>query len=164
MEDNNITLKYIGEEVLSKQASEVDDVNSSDTQSIIDKMFEIMTKEKGIGLAAPQIGISKRILIIKADSEEFTVINPRITKRSDEFILFTEGCLSVPGKELPILRHQKVTVEFLDKHGNKQTVEALGLLSVVFQHEIDHLDGILMTDRYEQQNLLRQQLNLTQEV
>jgi len=161
---NNINIAHIGDTVLAQKASKVLDATDAETQTLIDTMFVAMRKEKGVGLAAPQVNVSKRIAIIETDGETFTLINPKITHQSDEFVLFTEGCLSVPGKELPIIRHKKVTVQYLDREGAECILKAREFLAIVCQHEIDHLDGILMTDRYTQQASLRQSLNITQEV
>ena len=160
-ESDNMDIAHIGNPVLSQKASEVTDVTSADTQTLIDKMFVTMDAEKGIGLAAPQVNVSKRVVVIKTKDQELVLINPQITYQSEEKILFTEGCLSVPGKELPIIRHQKVTVDYLDRNNIKRSLEAKGLLAVVCQHEIDHINGILMTDRYKQQTNIRETLNIT---
>ena len=158
----NIT--HIGDAVLTQKTSDVIGATDKEVQTLIDTMFDIMRKEKGVGLAAPQVNISKRIAVIETDGEQFTLINPTITHQSDELVLFTEGCLSVPGRELPIIRHKKVTVQYLDREGVSCILKAREFLAIVCQHEIDHLDGILMTDRYIQQESLRQSLNITQEV
>jgi len=154
-------IAHIGEPVLSQKASDVLDATDANVQILIDKMFTTMHTEKGVGLAAPQVNISQRIIVIETKEQKMALINPQITNKSEEKILFTEGCLSVPGKELPIIRHQKVTVEYLDRAGAQQTLKADEFLAVVCQHEIDHIDGILMTDRYEQQTNIREALNIT---
>ncbi len=160
-ESDNMDIVHIGNPVLSQKASEVTDVTSVDIQTLIDKMFVTMDAEKGIGLAAPQVNVSKRVVVIKTKDQELVLINPQITYQSEEKILFTEGCLSVPGKELPIIRHQKVTVDYLDRNNIKRSLKAKGLLAVICQHEIDHINGILMTDRYKQQTNIRETLNIT---
>jgi peptide deformylase len=123
-----------------------------------------MHTEKGVGLAAPQVNVSKRIAVIDSEGDIFTLINPKITNRSEELVLFTEGCLSVPEKELPIIRYKEITVEYVDRNNKSQILDAKGFLAIVCQHEIDHLDGILMTDRFEQQKPLRQTLNINEKV
>ena len=160
-ESDNMDIAYIGNPVLSQKALDVTDVTSTDTQILIDKMFDTMHTEKGIGLAAPQISVSRRIVVIEVEDKKLVFINPQITHKSDEKILFTEGCLSVPGKELPIIRHQKVVVKYIDRNNNRQTLKATDLLAVICQHEIDHINGILMTDRYKQQTTIRQALNIS---
>ena len=161
-ESNNMDITHIGDAILSQKASEVTEPLSASVQTLIDKMFDTMQTEKGVGLAAPQVNVSKRIAVINTDDTKLVFINPQITKKSDDIILFTEGCLSVPNKELPILRHQQITVEYIDRDGKNCSLKAREFLAVVCQHEIDHLDGILMTDRYKQQTTLRETLNITQ--
>lgn len=154
----------IGEEVLEKEATTIDDPTSQETQELIKNMFDTMKKEHGVGLAAPQINISKQIAVIEAEGQRFVLINPKIVKRSDEMIVFKEGCLSVPGKELDILRHQKITVQYIDENGKSTKLKASDFLAVVCQHEIDHLNGILMTERYNRQEHLRQTFNIPQHI
>jgi peptide deformylase len=116
-------------------------------------MFDTMVIEEGIGLAAPQVNRSIRMIVIDMpliDEELFTepmaFINPTITKREGTFF-FEEGCLSVPEIREEIERSAEITVDYQDLDGKKHTIEADELLSVVFQHEIDHLDGILFVDK-----------------
>lgn len=151
----------IGDPVLSQKTEVVSDVGSVELQELIAHMYEVMKIENGCGLAAPQINVSKQIAVIDLNGEQYTLINPKIVTRSPEMILFTEGCLSVPDRELPIIRHQKVTVQYINENGIKSKLKASALLAVVCQHEIDHLNGILMTDRYIQQEPLRRDLNIT---
>ena len=158
---NNMNIIHIGNPVLSQEARVVTDINNADTQTLIDDMFATMRAEKGVGLAAPQVNVSKRIVVIEVNGQEFVFINPQITHYSQEQILFTEGCLSIPGKEFPIIRYQKVTINYLDRNAKECVLKTDDLLAVVCQHEIDHLNGILMTDRYKQQVNLRKTLNVT---
>jgi len=158
---DNMNIMRIGDAILSQKTSEVTDLHDDYIQTLINKMFDTMQAEKGAGLAAPQVNVSERIAVIDVDDQKLTLINPHITQRSDDMILFTEGCLSVPGKELSIIRHQQITVEYLDRNGKECLLKAREFLAVVCQHEIDHLDGILMTDRYKQQTILRDTLNIT---
>ncbi|MEA3322603.1 MAG: peptide deformylase [Patescibacteria group bacterium] len=159
-----MSITHIGDAILSQKATNVSDVTAVEVQTLIDKMFDAMSKEKGVGLAAPQVNVSQQIAIIDADGEQFVLINPEITQHSDDLVLFTEGCLSVPDKELPIIRHKKITVQYTDRVGKSCTLKAHDFLAIVCQHEIDHLNGILMTDRFEQQQLLRQTLNIEEKV
>ncbi len=157
----NLNITLIGDPVLSQKAQIVSDIINKETQILIDKMFETMHSEKGVGLAAPQVNESKQIITIDTEGEKFVFINPKITNQSEDMILFTEGCLSVPGKELQIIRHKKVTIQYIDRDGEPCILKAREFLAVVCQHEIDHINGILMTDRYEQQEELRKTLNIT---
>lgn len=134
---------------------DVSDVKKAETQKLIDDMVESMKEENGIGIAAPQVGVSKRIIIVDysgrgdEESDPRVYVNPRITSRSTRTVDSEEGCLSVPGIWGILKRHKKVHVKALDREGKKVTLKADGLLSIIFQHEVDHLDGILFIDKVE---------------
>ncbi|WP_297573450.1 peptide deformylase [uncultured Campylobacter sp.] len=121
--------------------------------SFLEDMYETMIEKKGIGLAAIQVGQAVRALIVNLPNEEgeqepskrLELINPVITKRNGE-ILYQEGCLSVPGFYEDVKRAKEIVVEFQDRHGKKQSIEASELLAVCIQHEIDHLDGHLFIE------------------
>lgn len=161
-DNDNISTQIIkiGADVLSHKAETVQDVHSPYIQELIRTMFKAMREERGVGLAAPQINVSKQIATIKTDGQQFILINPKIISRSEEMIVFKEGCLSVPNKELDIFRHQKITVQYIDENGANTKLKAENFLAVVCQHEIDHLNGILMTDRYARQKHFRQTFNI----
>lgn len=159
-----MNIAHIGDAVLKQKAQNVTNALDADIQTLIDKMFDTMSKEKGVGLAAPQVNVSQQIAVIDTDKEKLTLINPEITHRSEDLVLFTEGCLSVPDKELLIIRHEKITVQYIDRNNQKRILNAKGFLAIVCQHEIDHLNGILMTDRFKQQQPLRQTLNINEKV
>jgi peptide deformylase len=115
---------------------------------LLDNMADTMYDAHGVGLAAPQIGILKRVIVIDAgeeDQELIEMINPEIISRSGKQ-LGPEGCLSIPGINGDVNRFEKVTVKGLDRDGHEITIKAEGFLARVFQHEIDHLDGTLFTD------------------
>ena len=140
--------KY-GDTVLQTRASDITNI-TSDTQRLIDDMVETMYASSGIGLAAPQVGLSIRLFIADPsfgrDSDDLLImINPEIVER-DGVQLEVEGCLSLPGFEAKIPRPTRSLVRGLDRHGEPQQVEATGLLARIFQHEIDHLDGSLFLD------------------
>ena len=140
--------KY-GDQVLQTRASDITNI-TSDTQRLIDDMVETMYASSGIGLAAPQVGLSIRLFIADPsfgrDSDDLVImINPEIVER-DGVQLEVEGCLSLPGFEAQIPRPTRSLVRGLDRHGEPQQVEATGLLARIFQHEIDHLDGSLFLD------------------
>ncbi len=118
---------------------------------IIKDMFESMYANNGIGLAAVQVGILKRIFIVDIPDilEPAVFINPQITYRSPETFEYEEGCLSLPGVQRKIKRSKKVTADFTDLDGNKQTINASGLLSVCIQHEYDHLEGKMFIDNLD---------------
>ncbi len=140
-------------EILKTPSQNVSDPLSPDIQKLIPTMFETMHRADGIGLAAPQIGISLRLAVIEIENEKLVLINPNIVAKSAETIVFEEGCLSLPGEFLPILRYEKVTVEYTDEKGVAQKLKASGLLAIAIQHELDHLDGTLIVDRYRNQSV-----------
>jgi peptide deformylase len=117
-------------------------------QQLIDDMIATMYAAPGIGLAAPQIGIGKRIIVVDVGEEHqpFAVINPVLTDFQGEEVA-TEGCLSIPGKVGDVTRAQACTVKGVDRAGKRVQIEVEGLLARCYQHEVDHLDGILITDK-----------------
>ena len=139
-----LPLKYVGESVLRRKANKVHQVDKS-LARLLDDMVETMYAAQGIGLAGPQIGVSKRILVVDAGDGPIQLVNPRIVEK-DGTQTFTEGCLSIPAIYGEVERWQDIVVKGLNGEGEPVVYEADGLLSVVFQHEIDHLDGRLFTD------------------
>ena len=137
-------LKY-PDPVLKRKSEEVGEVTDQIKQLAQD-LKETMFASQGIGLAAPQIGVLKRIIAVQ-EKTPLVFINPRITKKSRETTVEQEGCLSFPGIFLKINRAKEVEVEALDENGEKISFKAQGLMARVLQHEIDHLDGILCIDR-----------------
>lgn len=138
-------------EILLKKTERVKDPLSEEIQKLLPEMIETMHKENGVGLAAPQIGLSLRLAVAEVDGEVFCLINPEITSHSQEKIIFEEGCLSLPGEFFPILRSEEVTVRYQNGKGLPKKLRATGLLAIVLQHEVDHLEGILIADRYKKQ-------------
>jgi peptide deformylase len=131
----------------SKPLASVD----AETRQLMDDMLETMYAAPGIGLAAPQVGVLKRVIVLDIDREEvktgpLVMANPEIVEASDEDATYEEGCLSVPEHYSDVARPAKVTVRYLDRDGKKQEMICDGLLSTCVQHEIDHLDGILFID------------------
>lgn len=139
--------------VLKKTAAAVDKIDS-DVTTLLDDMLESMYAASGIGLAAPQIGISRRVVVMNIDRDEekkvdgtpLLLINPEILWSSEEPNVYEEGCLSIPMQYAEIERPKQVRVRYLDRTGAMQEVLADGLLATCLQHEIDHLNGILFTD------------------
>ncbi|NCU41320.1 MAG: peptide deformylase [Candidatus Moranbacteria bacterium] len=117
-----------------------------------DIMTNTMYKERGVGLAAQQIGMALRICVIDVDGKLHTLINPEILSFSKDTYTDEEGCLSIPKKFFPIQRHWKVTVRYMDEYGNMRKMTATGLLARAVQHELDHLNGIVILHRYHEQN------------
>ena len=117
----------------------------------MDDMFETMKDASGIGLAAIQVGVPKRVAVIDLDpsgpdSKPLYLVNPRIVAMSEELTLHNEGCLSVPDFWEDVNRASRLTVEYTDEKGRPQTLEADGLLAIALQHEIDHINGLLFID------------------
>ena len=150
---------------LRKKARAVGDPNTPAIQQLIDDLIETMRAAPGVGLAAPQVAVSQRIAVIEyaeplpedapADAEPpkpkfYVIVNPEIVLRSDEKVNGTEGCLSLPGYIGDVLRHEAVTVRALNRKGKPIKIKARGWLARIFQHEIDHLDGMLFIDRASQ--------------
>ena len=127
---------------ISKPVEKFDDKLSM----LIDDMFDTMHKAKGVGLAAPQIGILRRVVVIEINNIQYELVNPVITEKSGEQIA-DEGCLSIPGFYAKTRRPARVTVEAYDRHGDKKTHTGEDLLARAFCHELDHLDGILFKSK-----------------
>ena len=159
MERTKLSLQLYGSPVLRKKAKEVKEIDFQ-VNNYLEEMFSFMKVHQGIGLAANQVGLGLRILTIDTGRQQFKVINPKIVKKSGS-IKFEEGCLSFPGINLEIKRAREVWVEFLDENNREKEIHAQGLLAVVFQHEIDHLNGILIVDRMSraQRLILKRKLN-----
>lgn len=131
--------------VLRKKAKKVD--LDKKTEELITEMKNVMKERDGIGLAAPQIGESKRIIIAGNKEEIVTLLNPEIKEKGKEEIVTKEGCLSLPGVWLDVARPRYIKIKALDENGREFEGEAEDIFAVVLQHEIDHLDGKLFIDR-----------------
>ncbi len=142
--------------ILRHKAHKVSDFGPG-FQTLADDMVETMRQAPGVGLAAPQVDESIRLIVVEfgdEDNEEtppklYVIANPEITHTSQETLVGTEGCLSIPGVQGDVERFVAVTVKGLNRQGKPMTVKAKGWLARIFQHEIDHLDGILFVDRAE---------------
>lgn len=139
-----LEIRLQGDPVLRQKAKPVKKINQS-VRKLLDDMAETMRAAPGIGLAAPQVGISKRIVVIDVGDGLYELINPEITRRSGQTRSW-EGCLSIPGYVGLVERSEQVTVKATDRHGKQYWIEADGLLAICLQHELDHLDGILYPD------------------
>ena len=133
--------------ILRKKSEEVGEEIDEEIRNLAREMVEIMVKEDGIGLAAPQLGILKRIIVVMTENGPEVFINPVIVKKSKESETMEEGCLCFPGVFLKIKRVKRVEVEVLNLQGEKIRMKTEGLVARIFQHEADHLDGILFVDR-----------------
>lgn len=143
-----LKIELLGAPVLRQRAQEVDRIDD-EVRELVQAMFVTMHKADGQGLAAPQVGVSKRIIVVELPygaSPAYALINPRVVERSVERVRGEEGCLSIPGVSEIVERPARVVVEALDLEGQPIRIEADGDLSRCLQHEIDHLDGILYID------------------
>lgn len=135
--------------VLKKKASPVQKVDES-IRTLVKDMFETMYAADGVGLAAPQVGILKRVIVldtsrVQPEVAPLAMINPEVFL-TDGVTTYTEGCLSIPGEAEDVERAARVSVRFLDVDGNPQSLDGDGLLAIAVQHEIDHLDGVVFVD------------------
>ncbi len=143
-------LRLDGDEILRKKSREVEKIDDR-ILTILDDMADTMYDKDGVGLAAPQIGILKRLVVIDVDDENlYKMINPKIIKSNGEAV-DTEGCLSVPEKRGEVVRPSNVTVEYTDINKELKVLDAEGLLARCICHELDHLEGILFTDKMTKQ-------------
>jgi peptide deformylase len=134
--------------ILRKKAKKIEKIDD-EIRTLADDMIETMKNAKGAGLAAPQVGKSIRLFVVNYDEKDFVFVNPEILKREGENIDI-EGCLSLPGIEIPVKRAEKITLNFQDLRGKNYRMIAEGLFARIIQHEIDHLDGILIVDKIEE--------------
>ncbi len=157
-----LKIVYLPDPCLRQIAKPVETFDS-ELQTLIDDMFETMYHARGVGLAAPQVGISKRLSVIDTEGgskqNQLVIINPEIIRAEGEQE-YHEGCLSVPGSYDKVIRAEKVTVKALDRHGEPFEITADGLLGECLQHEIDHLNGKLYIDLLSplKRNLARRKL------
>jgi len=140
-----------GNDVLRRKSEELYEFDD-ELRHLIAEMYEIMEVNRGLGLAAPQIGVSKRVFVYDVGEGRHALVNPAVVSRSGEE-LGVEGCLSIPGLQGEVARSERVTVTGLDENGAKVRIKAEGLLARVFQHEMDHLDGTLFVDRADPETL-----------
>lgn len=139
----------LGDPVLRRKARPVAKITKR-VRNLAQKMLETMYEAKGVGLAAPQVGVLERIVVIDVGDGPLVLINPKITKLEGQ-ARDVEGCLSIPGRSEYVTRAQKVEVEFTDLHNQTIIMEGEDLLARAFQHELDHLDGILFIDYLQSQ-------------
>jgi len=137
----------MGDPVLRQEAKSIDNIDGRIVQ-MVDDMVPAMYQAEGIGLAAPQVGIQKRLFVYDIGEGPQTLVNPEIVDSDGEWT-FEEGCLSVPGLSFEIIRPKEVHLVGRDLNGNEVSIEADELLARLFQHELDHLDGVLLLDHLE---------------
>lgn len=152
-------IAQLGHAVLRKRAIEVDNILADDCQQLISQMMTTVSKAGGVGIAAPQIHHSVRIFIMCSKPNArypdaplmppTAIINPQILDYSDEKVKGWEGCLSVPSMRGLVPRHNQLTVRYFDQQGHQQQQKLTGFVARIFQHELDHLDGLTFIDRLE---------------
>ncbi|WP_373479767.1 peptide deformylase [Geminocystis sp.] len=155
----NKEILQIGNPILRKIATEISDIDNPQIQTLIDDLILITKKNYGVGIAAPQIGKSCRLMIIASypnirypDAplmQPMAMINPRITNHSEEVVEAMEGCLSVKQKRGRVTRYRDITVEYLTRNGDYQRKEYNNFVARIIQHELDHLNGILFVDHVQ---------------
>lgn len=144
-----LPLRFMGDPILRERAAEVEAVDE-ELRALVADMFETMYAEDGVGLAAPQIGVGRRIVVVDTrdeDAEPLALVNPVVVEAGSEVAKAEEGCLSIPGIVDVVERSTRVVVEATDPGGKPVRVEAEDLLARVLLHEVDHLDGVLFLDR-----------------
>jgi peptide deformylase len=139
----------LGNPILRQKAKPVRQITKAERQ-LIDDLLETMDAHEGVGLAAPQVGILQRIFVARWEGETFVLVNPEIEWRSKETVAGMEGCLSIPGVQGKVVRHEQIRVRALNADGNPIVLQPEGWLARIFQHEMDHLDGILILDRTDE--------------
>jgi len=141
-------IRTFGDPVLASQALPVTDIDAKIVR-IVDEMFDTLyDSDSGIGLAAPQVGIQRQIFVWDMDDEPMVVLNPAIVESDGEWV-YDEGCLSIPGLYVEMTRPKTVLMKGIDMNGNEVAIEADELEARLFQHELDHLNGVLMFDRMQ---------------
>ena len=146
----SLGIKIYGDEILREKAADVEAFDE-ELGELVKNMVGTMIVEEGVGLAAPQVGVSRRVAVVNPDPYDpatlLTLVNPRILSCSDDTECVEEGCLSVPGVRGKVDRPIEIEVEYQDAGGTKHCIRVDGLVSRIIQHELDHLDGVLFTDR-----------------
>jgi peptide deformylase len=150
-----LPLHLLGSPVLRQHSAEVVTVDE-EVRRLVEDLFETMDASRGVGLAANQVGMARRVAVVDADGDRFAMINPTIVETEGRSIA-EEGCLSIPDIYGDVTRPERVVIEALDAEGNRFRKEATGLKARAIQHEIDHLDGILFLDHL---SLIRRQMLL----
>ncbi|MEL6470631.1 MAG: peptide deformylase [Cyanobacteria bacterium J06623_4] len=157
-----LSIHYLGDRVLRQPAKRVAKVDNT-LRELVRKMLQTMYSEDGIGLAAPQVGVNKQLLVIDADPENaaappLVLINPKISSYSDDRVAGQEGCLSIPGVYLDVVRPEAIELSFKDENGRPRKMKVNDLVARIIQHEMDHLNGVMFVDRVENAISLNQEL------
>ncbi|ACK70493.1 peptide deformylase [Gloeothece citriformis PCC 7424] len=151
LENPPLEIHYLGDRVLRQPAKRIAKVDES-VRQLAKEMLQTMYSSNGIGLAAPQVAVNKQLLVIDCEPDNpanppLILINPQITQSSQELCQFEEGCLSIPGVYLDVVRPKVIEVSYKDESGRPKKLKATDLLARVIQHEMDHLNGIMFVDR-----------------
>ena len=141
-----LEMRTFGDPVLKTRAAPVEDFDES-LERLTEEMLATMREQEGVGLAANQVGRLKRILVAAVEDEEYVLVNPVIEEVAETEETLPEGCLSIPGIQVEVERPTAITVSGQNTSGGPIRIEAEGLLARIFQHEVDHLDGVLILDR-----------------
>lgn len=162
LEKPPLEIHYLGDRVLRQPAKRVAKVDQSIRQ-LAQEMLQTMYSADGIGLAAPQVGVNKQVIVLDCEPDNpenkpLILINPVIKRLGRNLCDFQEGCLSVPGVYMEVTRPEEVEVSYKDENGRPQTLKATGLLSRAIQHEMDHLNGVMFVDRVENGLALTEEL------
>tara|TARA_B100000945_G_scaffold155939_1_gene125027 strand:- start:2048 stop:2653 length:606 start_codon:yes stop_codon:yes gene_type:complete len=163
VENPRLEIFKLGNNVLRTNAKRIGKVDL-DTRNLAKDMLQSMYSARGIGLAAPQVGISKELLVIDINFEDsaaepLVLINPEITAFGNTLNSYEEGCLSIPGVYLDVVRPSTIKLKFSDEMGRPRKMNADGLLARCIQHEVDHLKGVLFVDRVTSKEDLKKELN-----
>ena len=158
-----LAIRTFGDPTLRQRAREVNKVTKAHRQLVKD-MIDTMREAPGVGLAGPQIGVLERVFVYEVEDDVGALFNPRIVDRSSDTLTEEEGCLSLPGLAYDVERARSVRLEGIDEKGRSVTIEASELLARVFQHEIDHLDGVLFVDHLDEEAKREAMRELTRQV
>jgi len=157
-----LDIRYLGDRALRQPAKRISKVDA-EVRQLAREMLQSMYSADGIGLAAPQVAVSKQIIVIDCEPDNaanppLVIINPTIKRTSSDICVAEEGCLSIPGIYLNVTRPQAVEIAYKDEYGHPRSLQATDLLARCIQHEIDHLNGIVFVDRVENRLALTQEL------
>jgi peptide deformylase len=157
-----LEIHYLGDRVLRQPAKRIAKVDDS-IRKLAKDMLQTMYSSDGIGLAAPQVGINKQLIVIDCEPDQPTnppliLINPQIVGYGDQLCNAEEGCLSIPGVYMEVIRPETIEVSYKDENGRPRKLKASGLLARAIQHEMDHLNGVMFVDRVENGLALTEEL------
>ncbi|MGF1481284.1 MAG: peptide deformylase [Cyanophyceae cyanobacterium] len=158
-----LTIHTLGDRVLRQPAKRIAKVDEG-VRAFVREMLQTMYSSDGIGLAAPQVAVNKQLIVIDCEPDNaanpaLVLINPQIKRYSNDLCSAEEGCLSIPGVYMDVIRPQAIEVAYKDENGRPQKLKATGLLARAIQHEMDHLNGVLFVDRVNNSLALTEELN-----